>query len=104
MAALLNEQSQYKEISNQKIYSEIRSLESKIGQLKHAHDLFVNRDNLDLPSSWQEILEKMIGKVRFTLIYFLGGLAGNLLSLAKEMFTGSYAVSAGASGAIFAVM
>lgn len=63
MAALLNEQSQYKEISNQKIYSEIQSLENKIERLKHAHDLFVNRDNLDLPSSWQEILEKMIGKV-----------------------------------------
>ena len=30
-----------------------------------------------------DLLEKMIGKFRFILIYFLGGLAGNLLSLAK---------------------
>lgn len=51
-----------------------------------------------------DLLEKMIGKIRFILIYFLGGLAGNLLSLAKEMVTGDFAVSAGASGAIFAVM
>lgn len=46
----------------------------------------------------------MIGKFRFILIYFLGGLAGNFLSLAKEMITGNYAISAGASGAIFAVV
>ena len=51
-----------------------------------------------------DMLEKMIGKIRFTLIYFLGGLSGNLLSVAKEMMTGEYALSAGASGAIFAVM
>lgn len=43
-------------------------------------------------------------KIPFILIYFLGGLAGNLLSLAKEMITGNYAISAGASGAIFAVV
>lgn len=51
-----------------------------------------------------DLLEKMIGKFRFILIYFLGGTAGNLLSLAKEMITGNYAISAGASGAIFAVV
>lgn len=51
-----------------------------------------------------DMLEKMIGKIRFILIYFLGGLAGNLLSLAKEMVSGVFAVSAGASGAIFSVM
>lgn len=51
-----------------------------------------------------DLLEKMIGKWKFILIYILGGLSGNLLSLAKEMLTGDYAISAGASGAIFAVM
>lgn len=51
-----------------------------------------------------DMLEKMIGKMRFTLIYFLGGLAGNGLSVAREMIIGDFAVSAGASGAIFAVM
>lgn len=51
-----------------------------------------------------DMLEKMIGKGRFILIYFLGGLAGNLLSMAKELLTHEFAVSAGASGALFAVM
>lgn len=51
-----------------------------------------------------DMLEKMIGKARFISIYFLGGLAGAGLSLAKEVITGDFAISAGASGAIFAVM
>lgn len=51
-----------------------------------------------------DLLEKMAGRWRFLLVYFLGGLAGNLLSLAKDLFTEGYAVSAGASGALFAVM
>ena len=63
ISGVLKEEGHHKEVSNQKIYSEIQSLENKIERLKHAHDLFVNRDNLDLPSSWQEIQEEMIGKV-----------------------------------------
>lgn len=51
-----------------------------------------------------DMLEKMIGKVRFLLIYILGGLAGNILSLAREIAKGEFALSAGASGAIFAVL
>lgn len=51
-----------------------------------------------------DMLEKMIGKARFVLIYFLGGLAGTGLSMAKEVITGDFSISAGASGAIFAVM
>ena len=51
-----------------------------------------------------DLLEKMIGKIRFLLIYFLGGLSGGLLSMARQMVIGDYAVSAGASGAVFAVM
>jgi len=51
-----------------------------------------------------DMLEKMIGKWRFCLIYFVGGLGGNLFSLAKEVFTNAYTVSAGASGALFAVL
>jgi rhomboid protease GluP len=49
-------------------------------------------------------LEPVIGKARFLLIYLLGGLGGNLLSLAEEMRKQSFNVSAGASGAVFAVM
>ena len=48
-------------------------------------------------------LERTIGKIRFILIYFLGGIAGNILSLVLEMRSGDFGVSAGASGAVFAV-
>lgn len=46
-------------------------------------------------------LEPLVGKVRFLLIYLLSGLGGNLLSGFVEYMTEDYAVSAGASGAIF---
>ena len=48
-------------------------------------------------------LERTVGKIRFILIYLLGGIAGNILSLVLEMKTGEFNVSAGASGAVFAV-
>lgn len=51
-----------------------------------------------------DMLEAAVGKVRYLLIYLIGGLAGNLLSLAVSLSTGDYGVSAGASGAIFAVL
>ena len=50
------------------------------------------------------MLEKAVGKVRYLMIYLGGGILGNLLSMVVVMRTGSYAVSAGASGAIFAVV
>nr|WP_253288643.1 rhomboid family intramembrane serine protease [Blautia sp. MSJ-19] len=49
-------------------------------------------------------LERVIGKIRFLLIYLLGGLLGNVISLYLELRTQEFAVSAGASGAVFAVM
>ena len=49
-------------------------------------------------------LEQVIGKIRFLLIYLLGGLAGNILSMLIELRTQEFSVSAGASGAVFAVM
>ncbi len=51
-----------------------------------------------------DILEIHVGAVRYLIIYLLGGIAGNILSLEVSRQTGSYAVSAGASGAIFAVI
>ena len=51
-----------------------------------------------------DMLEKITGKVRYLIIYLVGGVLGNLLSLAVTVGTGDYAVSAGASGAIFAVL
>lgn len=51
-----------------------------------------------------DILETRVGALRYLIIYFLGGLCGGLLSLKVSQITGDYAVSAGASGAIFAVI
>ena len=49
-------------------------------------------------------LEKVIGPVRFGIIYLVSGLAGNILSAALEIQTGIYTVSAGASGAVLGLM
>lgn len=51
-----------------------------------------------------DTLELIAGKVRYLLIYLVGGIAGNILSVIWSMRTGDYAVSAGASGAVFAVI
>lgn len=49
-------------------------------------------------------LELETGKVRFLIIYFVSGIAGNIASLIYDMTIGQPAVSAGASGAIFGLM
>ena len=49
-------------------------------------------------------LEQVIGKIKFLLIYPIGGVLGNVISLLIELRTQDFAVSAGASGAVFAVM
>lgn len=46
-------------------------------------------------------LEPLVGKVRFAIIYLLSGLGGNMLSYFIETMNVDYAVSAGASGAVF---
>lgn len=51
-----------------------------------------------------DFIEQYLGKAGFLLIYLGGGICGNLLSMAMELHSGNYAVSAGASGAIFALM
>lgn len=51
-----------------------------------------------------DVLEKEAGKLRYILIYFIGGIAGNVVSVWFDYRTGDFAVSAGASGAIFAVI
>ena len=51
-----------------------------------------------------DILEKKLGKISYLLIYFGGGIAGNCLSVYMDIKRAEFPVSAGASGAIFAVM
>jgi len=49
-------------------------------------------------------LEYEIGKIKFLIIYLLSGLAGNILSAFGDIIIGEYAVSAGASGAVFGII
>lgn len=51
-----------------------------------------------------DMLEELVGKWRYLLIYFGGGLLGNILSMLVELYHEDMAVSAGASGAVFAVI
>lgn len=47
------------------------------------------------------MLEGLLGRWNYLLLYFIGGITGNALSYFVEMTTGSFAVSAGASTSIF---
>ena len=49
-------------------------------------------------------LERAVGKLYFLAVYLFGGTAANIISMFLELKTGEYSVSAGASGAVFAVM
>lgn len=49
-------------------------------------------------------LELELGKIKYICLYLVSGLGGTLLSLGIDIKTGEYAVSAGASGAIFGVI
>lgn len=49
-------------------------------------------------------LEPILGRGRFLLVYLLGGICGNVLSLFLDIQKNSFTVSAGASGAVFALI
>ncbi len=51
-----------------------------------------------------DILEELGGKIRFLIIYLGGGMIGNIVSVVYDLYTEDYSVSAGASGAVFAVI
>jgi len=58
---------------------------------------------------WGTLLEQMIGKVRYLILYLAAGLAGGIASVYFNMWeythvTGTMVVSAGASGAIYGIM
>ncbi|MBO4375236.1 MAG: rhomboid family intramembrane serine protease [Lachnospiraceae bacterium] len=48
--------------------------------------------------------ERMLGHWRYALTYFLAGIAGNLLTLLWDGFTGRYYFTVGASGAILGIL
>lgn len=49
-------------------------------------------------------LERALGHVKYVILYLLSGLGGSVCSLLYMVRTGDYAVSGGASGAIFGVI
>ncbi len=49
-------------------------------------------------------LAAVLGPGRFLAVYFIAGIAGNLTTYAAELRSHSYAVSAGASGAVFGLL
>ena len=51
-----------------------------------------------------DTLERVVGPVRYMIIYLLGGLCGNVISCYIAIRQKNYMVSAGASGALFAVI
>ena len=51
-----------------------------------------------------DCLERNLGRVRYGILYLLGGIGANLLSLFYEIYSNEYVVSAGASGGVFAVI
>ncbi len=51
-----------------------------------------------------DTLEQCVGKARYLLIYLGGGIFGNVVSAWFALRTRDFAVSAGASGAVFAVI
>lgn len=51
-----------------------------------------------------DMLERAVGKIGYLVMYLGGGILGNLLSMAVAVYREEFAVSAGASGAIFAVL
>ena len=50
------------------------------------------------------VSERALGHVRFLFLYMLGGLLGSLFVFFIDGLTGHYALTVGASGAIFAVL
>ena len=51
-----------------------------------------------------EEVEKKVGHVRFTILYFISGIVGSIFSMGLELFTYSYFSTVGASGAVFGII
>lgn len=51
-----------------------------------------------------ELVEKYVGKRKFAILYFFSGISGSFLYAVYEFFTGRYADTIGASGAVFGVI
>ncbi len=47
------------------------------------------------------LVERQLGRVLCLILFFLSGLAGNMVSMGYELFSGQFYTTVGASGAIF---
>lgn len=47
------------------------------------------------------LLERILGRWNYLLLYFIAGISGNVLCYAVDMYTGEFVVSAGASTSVF---
>lgn len=51
-----------------------------------------------------EMLERVIGHVRFAILYLLSGIGGSLFSIANVVLSGNHYTAIGASGAVFGLI
>lgn len=51
-----------------------------------------------------EMLERVIGHVRFAILYLLSGVGGSLFSIANVVLSGNHYTAIGASGAVFGLI
>ena len=61
-------------------------------------------NNMVMLGAAGNILEDAMGSVKFLILYILAGLGGSGLSYAMMMQSGTYSVTAGASGAVFGLV
>ncbi len=61
-------------------------------------------NNLLLLICMGSYLERIYGHVRFAILYVIVAVGANAVSLAHMVYTGEYAVSAGASGVVFGMI
>ena len=61
-------------------------------------------NNMVMLGASGRILEKSLGKIKYLILYIVAGLGGNILSYLQMIHSGEYAVSAGASGAVFGII
>lgn len=84
-------------IENQEYYRIITSMFLHFG-IQHLANNMVMLGAL----GWN--LEQEIGKIKLLFLYFVSGIGGNILSIAFGIKNQEYAVSAGASGAVYGLM
>lgn len=61
-------------------------------------------NNMVLLGTAGQILERALGPVKYFILYILSGVGGSTLSYIQMIYSGDYAVAAGASGAIFGIV